>query len=332
MAITISSQPSGIAYSKNIIKYVVNSSLGKKVRGRLFIESSPFSDTYNFIVELEATPDSSGDCTFYFNDIMDDNIDYHLPSFFSDQEQTQVVRRFKVDFYEYDAADLVLHAEAFSETTGYVDITALDDTVDYVIIQDSPPWNVTIFRLASDTQTASFAYDLADESWGSINPTRDYDEIQVPANVKVSVYEGSLPTLTTSNVLPVLKGGESLLNTFIEIAPPSDLVLSPQSDTQINLSWTLPDASYQTEIEYSTDSGTTWTTLVTKSAGVTTHEHTGLTTGTTYSYRLRSKIGTTTSGYSEIESFLLSNGIISQIQSGGEWDNNGKWYPAESWT
>jgi hypothetical protein len=307
MAITITSQPSGIAFSKNIIKYIVNTNAGLKVRARLFVETTAYSDAYSFIVELEAIPNSSGDCNFYFHNIIDDNIDYHLPSFFAGQEAVQVSKRFKVDFYEYDPADLVLHDEVYSDVTGYVDIIALNDAVNYVIIQEDPPWNVTLFRLASDTQTASFAYDLADESWGSLNPTRDYDEIQIPAGVKVSIYAGDIPSVTASNVVSVLKGGQSLINTFVEISPPENLLLSAPLDTQINLSWTLPNPNYQTEIEFSTNGGSTWTALVTKDAGVTTHEHTGLTEGQTVFYRLRSKQGKNLSIYTaEISAASMS--------------------------
>jgi hypothetical protein len=220
MAITITSQPSGIAFSKNIIKYVVNTDAGLKVRARLFVETTAYSDAYSFIVELEAIPNSSGDCNFYFHNIIDDNIDYHLPSFFADQEEAQVSKRFKVDFYEYDPADLVLHDEVYSDVYGYVDIKPLDNAVNYVVIQEDPPWNVLTFRLSGDAQTASFEYDLADESWGSLNPTHDFDEVQTPAGVKVSIYAGDIPTVTASNVVSVLKGGQSLINTFVEIAPP----------------------------------------------------------------------------------------------------------------
>lgn len=305
MAITITSQPSGIAFSKNIIKYVVNTDAGLRVRARLFLEEVAYSDAYVFIVELEAIPDSTGNCTFYFHNIIDDNIDYHEPSFFADQESAQVSRRFKVDFYEYDAADLVLHEEVYSEAGGYVDIKPIDNTLNYVIIQERTNWEFIIFRLGGNIQNALNAYLLQDEFWGSINPSFDFGEVSIPAKTKVSIFIGDLPTLLSSNVVSVLKGGESLLNTFIELTPPSHLTLVGFTDTQINLSWSLSFSSYQTEIYISTDGGATFSLLATKAAGITTHEATALTTGDTYSFRVRAKLGDNVSIYSEVVSFEL---------------------------
>ncbi|MGI0094713.1 MAG: fibronectin type III domain-containing protein [Nitrosotalea sp.] len=73
---------------------------------------------------------------------------------------------------------------------------------------------------------------------------------------------------------------------------PTGLTASAISTSQINLSWTAPSnnggsAITGYKIERSTDSGTTWSTLVANSASTsTTYSDTGLAASTTYTYRV----------------------------------------------
>ena len=69
------------------------------------------------------------------------------------------------------------------------------------------------------------------------------------------------------------------------IAVPGNFHASPSSTTAMGLSWT--DVSGETGyyIERSAD-GSSWSSLITKSANSTSHSDTGLTPGSTYYYRI----------------------------------------------
>src|SRR2546422_191039 len=74
-------------------------------------------------------------------------------------------------------------------------------------------------------------------------------------------------------------------------SPPTGLVATAVSSSQINLSWTAPNnggsAITGYKIERSSDGGTTWSTLV-ANTGITgtTYSDTGLAHTTTYTYRV----------------------------------------------
>lgn len=76
-------------------------------------------------------------------------------------------------------------------------------------------------------------------------------------------------------------------------SPPTNLVANAVSNSQINLSWKAPSANTGDllvtgyKIERSTDSGSTWSTIVPNTSSTsTTYSDTGLTANTTYSYRV----------------------------------------------
>src|SRR5438445_1825374 len=77
-------------------------------------------------------------------------------------------------------------------------------------------------------------------------------------------------------------------------SPPTGLTATAASSSQIDLTWTAPtdnggSAITGYKIERSTNGGTTWTTIVSNSGSTaTTYSDTGLTPGTTYTYRVSS--------------------------------------------
>lgn len=90
-------------------------------------------------------------------------------------------------------------------------------------------------------------------------------------------------------------------STVIQLNAPGSFAATPASQSQINLTWTdvSNESSYLIEVS---DNGTSgWSTLASKAANSTSHNHTGLTAGTTKYYRI-SSIGDGTnysdSGYS----------------------------------
>ncbi|HEX5457828.1 MAG TPA: fibronectin type III domain-containing protein [Candidatus Nitrosotalea sp.] len=80
--------------------------------------------------------------------------------------------------------------------------------------------------------------------------------------------------------------------TFSSPSPPTGLTATSTSSSQINLSWTAPSSNGGSQItgykiERSTDGGTTWNTIVTNTGSIgTTYSDTGLSSNTTYTYRV----------------------------------------------
>ena len=113
--------------------------------------------------------------------------------------------------------------------------------------------------------------------------------------------------------------------------PPSGLVATAVSTSQINLSWTAPSnnggsAITGYKIERSTNSGSTWSTLVANTGSTsTTFSDTGLSASTTYTYRVSSINSVGTSQPSNMSSATTSSGgdpstggsiTITKVQSG----------------
>jgi uncharacterized repeat protein (TIGR02543 family) len=89
------------------------------------------------------------------------------------------------------------------------------------------------------------------------------------------------------------------VKTPIYVATPTDLVAASASATSIALTWTdNADNESGYKIERRKSTVTTWTVVATTLANVTSFTNTGLTTGTTYIYRVRAYKSTTYSSYS----------------------------------
>lgn len=91
-------------------------------------------------------------------------------------------------------------------------------------------------------------------------------------------------------------------------AAPTGLSATAVSSSQINLAWT-DNASDETgyRIERSPD-GTNFTEIATTGAGIASHQDTGLTASTTYSYRVRAYNGAGNSAYSNTASATTQSG------------------------
>lgn len=98
---------------------------------------------------------------------------------------------------------------------------------------------------------------------------------------------------------------EIKLSQSVPVELPTGLQSSVSGD-QITLTWTDTNAgAAQTLIEVSANGTSGWTTVTTKSAGITEHVLTGQTAGTTY-YRIRAIIGASVSSYTAAVSATVS--------------------------
>ena len=105
-------------------------------------------------------------------------------------------------------------------------------------------------------------------------------------------------------------GGDTLALKLTEKPPtvPGAPVLTAvaNGETQIDLSWTVPDTGGKSldkySIDVSTNGGTTWSPLADTSATTTTHSHTGLTAGTTRHYRVAAVNTVGTGAWSNVDS------------------------------
>ena len=84
------------------------------------------------------------------------------------------------------------------------------------------------------------------------------------------------------------------------------LTATANGQTQIDLSWTVPDTGGKSldkySIDVSTNGGTTWSPLADTSATITTHSHTGLPAGTTRHYRVAAVNTIGTGAWSNVDS------------------------------
>ncbi|MBA4158545.1 MAG: S8 family serine peptidase [Gemmatimonadetes bacterium] len=119
-------------------------------------------------------------------------------------------------------------------------------------------------------------------------------------------------------------------------AAPSHLTASAASTSQINLSWTDNSTDEDGfEIERCQDSGcSSWSQIATVGANTTTYANsTGLSSGTSYSYRVRAFNSAGKSGYSNTASATTSSAPADPIALSGTGSKvQGRWRADLSWT
>lgn len=214
MALTLTKEPTNPCFSKNLIAYQVESTLTFAVIGRLFVETAPYSDTWEFVTDMKAWPDADGMCYYYLQQLLEEDVlRYDRPSF---SEAVQiwptVCRRFKIDFYEYDPAALVLVAEVTYGGTAAINFVDLDPPlsagIDYVAISDTQRESLGLSFSFAVGDTYPLLYALYDEYWFSFNPDHASNLVHVmKPGEKITFYEGTPPALTTSTIRFALLGG-----------------------------------------------------------------------------------------------------------------------------
>ena len=99
------------------------------------------------------------------------------------------------------------------------------------------------------------------------------------------------------------------------------LTATANGETQIDLSWTVPDTGGKSldkySIDVSTNGGTTWSPLADTSATITTHSHTGLTAGTTRHYRVAAVNTIGTGAWSNVDSATTEAAVVANTPATG---------------
>lgn len=135
-------------------------------------------------------------------------------------------------------------------------------------------------------------------SWSSLTTT-------LPANTTTYTHN-SLGEHTTHyyrvyaiNNISGNSGYSNTANATTDIIAPSGLTATAVSDSQIDLAWT-DNSSVESgvKIEQSPNGSTGWTLIHTTGANATSYSVTGLSSGTTYYFRVRAYVGSDTSAYS----------------------------------
>ena len=274
---TIAQEISQPSYAKNIVAYEVEQgSAHDQTRLRLFVETSPYSASYEFVTELKGFPDADDKTKFYIQDLFErDLLNYDKPDFFNNSKVApNICRRVQAKVYDFDESDLDLIDEAYQNTssTAYVDIETLTNTTDYIVIVESDEvldsGDTPRFREdGASAKTATFLYSLGDEQWFEITSEAAYNEVRVAQGKKVTIYEGSAPTLTTSSTKSVLLAGRRFLNYLYDglqapsfsdvshVAEQEFLITFDKSDVNTH-NLTLTDRAYwYIEAQYSFNGG-----------------------------------------------------------------------------
>ena len=156
---------------------------------------------------------------------------------------------------------------------------------------------------------------LASSSVTAGTATLDVGKYHFPISGTINVYDGS-NNLIASSTESIYGGDVFSVNvssgTQTAPQPPTNLSATAVSQSQINLSWNTPSdnggsaiTGYQ--IERSTDSGSTWSTIASNTGSTsTTYSDTGLSSSTAYAYRVSAINGIGTSSPSNISSATTS--------------------------
>ncbi len=167
------------------------------------------------------------------------------------------------------------------------------------------PTNAAIVSLVDSTGTT-----LTSSSVTAGSATLDVGKYHFPIAATIDVTDSSGNTIASSpasiyggDTFTVSSGGTATIS-----QPPTNLVASSISPSQINLSWSAPSDNGGSvitgyAIDRSTDGGTTWSTIVSNTGSIeTTYSNTGLSSNTSYTYRVSAINGIGTSSPSNTAS------------------------------
>jgi hypothetical protein len=238
------------------------------------------------------------------------------------------------------AGDLTLYSLGFGGVMGTSSGGWNDDQWHHVaVVRDAG----NVFRIYVDgVQQATRTYDMTQSHSNSSDSIirigkdgfhgRDYtgyiDELRISTICRYPSGTSFTPSSTaffdgTSATFPVTVTGsgggggtDSRWNLFLPPAPTS--VTPTGGSGQVSITWSAPTVLAQTPItdyvvQYSTDSGSTWTTFSDGTSTSTSATVTGLTNGTAYVFRVAAVNGVGTGAYSTATSSLAPGNVFRAI-------------------
>ena len=328
MSVTLTTQPSIPALSLNPCVYVVSTSEtgnGWYIRCYLWIEDTPESDTWTNVADL-IQPVIDGSASINLQPYLNELLEYSTPE--PDAGQVQIMqkvsRRYKVEFFEYKTDDLELIEEVYHEdgSTGYKDISLLENGQAYLIVLDQAYDDLKIhdgYNTLDCDAPSNYLVNSGSTNYTKIGnlyhhavttTTTLFNQIQLSTHTKAQIYKAVFHSRIQDIRDPfALKAGmskELLYKPLAAPAAPTNLEAVLNSSDKPYLTWT--DNSNGTagfEIARSTD-GNNYTIVANVSANVLYYTDSSAYKGIVH-YKVRSKNGSKTSAYTTpIEILVLT--------------------------
>ena len=215
----------------------------------------------------------------------------------------QVLATNSVGNSPYTASVSTVAGDAPSQVTGLATTAVSDTEIDLA-------WNIPANN-AYSVSVYNVLRSVDGTTWTSFTTaTNSYSDTGLTAD---TVYHYKVSAVNVLGTGP--ESAVSQQRTFGLPDPVTSITLTPQSTTQIDLSWTQPNlngfplSAYT--VQYSTNSGTTWTTLATQTS--TTYSSTSLTQNTVYDYRINTanSFGNTDGSTNTTTTYPIATNLIS---------------------
>ena len=203
----------------------------------------------------------------------------------------------------YTSSVSTVAGDAPSQVTGLATTAVSDTEIDLA-------WNIPANN-AYSISVYNVLRSVDGTTWTSFTTaTNSYSDTGLTAD---TVYHYKVSAVNILGTGP--ESAVSQQRTFGLPDPVTSITLTPQSTTQIDLSWTQPNlngfplSAYT--VQYSTNSGTTWTTLATQTS--TTYTSTALTQNTVYDYRINTanSFGNTDGSINTATTYPIATNLIS---------------------
>ena len=215
----------------------------------------------------------------------------------------QVLATNSVGNSPYTSSVSTVAGDAPSQVTGLATTAVSDTEIDLT-------WNIPANN-AYSISSYNVLRSVDGTTWTSFtSATNSYSDTGLTAD---TVYHYKVSAVNVLGTGP--ESAVSQQRTFGLPDPVTTITLTPQSTTQIDLSWTQPNlngfplSAYT--VQYSTNSGTTWTTLATQTS--TTYSSTSLTQNTVYDYRINTanSFGNTDGSINTATTYPVATNLIS---------------------
>ncbi len=206
--------------SKNQAIYEVSLSTpipGERIICWLWKETLPHSNQWEFVTELRQ-PVNNGKAFFNLSNILESILNYDSFDYLKDQVQVaeNVSSRLRVEFFQDADGVLELHAEVYSDSNGLVTIPELTNGKHYLFVADQEDSGMQITDGTTPINCDPPAkYIVGNHIKGEYHyeanvTATGYNQIEVNAGVKVTIYEWDNPDHEEDEAIPdALKAGMS---------------------------------------------------------------------------------------------------------------------------